>query len=91
MVISPFPMLDVGDEVTVIAGTYRGREATISGKTSKMYYIKLSSGDIVRVMKSSVARLSLSATDWQQQVLEELRLIRQNTETMVALLSQLKL
>ncbi len=89
MVVSPCPMLEIGDEVRVIAGTYRGREATISGKTSKMYYIKLSSGDVVRDMKSSVARLS--ATDWQQQVLEELRLIRQNTETMVALLSRLKL
>lgn len=89
MVISPCPVLEIGEEVRCIAGTYRGREATISGKTSKMYYIKLSSGDVVRVMKSSVARLS--ATDWQQQVLEELRLIRQNTETMVALLSRLKL
>jgi hypothetical protein len=40
---SPRLMLEIGDEVTVIAGNYRGREATISGKTSKMYYIKLSS------------------------------------------------
>ncbi len=45
--ISPCPMLEIGDDVTVIAGTYRGREATIIGKTNKMYYIKLSSGEVV--------------------------------------------
>jgi hypothetical protein len=33
---SPRVMLEIGDEVKVIAGTDRGREATISGKTSKI-------------------------------------------------------
>ncbi len=70
---------------------YHGRKATISSKTRKRYYIKLSSGNVEWVMKSSVARRSPSATGWQQHVLEKLRLIRQNMAALLALLSQLKL
>ena len=84
-------MFEIGDEVLVIAGTYHGDKATISGKTDKMYYIKLSCGEVVRVMKRSVARPSQSAADWQEKVIEELRLIRRNMEIMVELLSKLRL
>jgi hypothetical protein len=44
----------IGDSVMVIGGTHRGREAMITGKTKKMYYVKFSSGQEGRVMMMSV-------------------------------------
>jgi hypothetical protein len=35
-----------------------------------MYYIKLSCGEVARIMKRSIARPSPSAADWQEKVLE---------------------
>lgn len=83
--------MEVGDSVIVIGGTYRGREATITGKTKKMYYIKFSSGQVVRVMMMSVARNAMSMADWQVKIVEELGLIRRNTEIMVELLGRLSI
>ncbi len=84
-------MMEIGDSVTVIAGNHHGREAMITGKTKKMYCIKFSSGQVVRVMMTSVARHALSTADWQLKIVEELGLIRRNTEIMVELLSQLRI
>jgi hypothetical protein len=91
--MDPGLMMEVGDSVIVIGGTHRGREATITGKTKKMYYIKFSSGQEVRVMMMSVARHThnLPEADWQIKIIEELGLIRRNTEIIVDLLSRLSI
>ncbi len=83
--------MEIGDSVIVVGGNHRGREATITGKTKKMYYIKFSSGQVVRVMMTSIARHAQSTVDWQLKIVEELGLIRRNTEVMVELLSRLRL
>ena len=70
----------IGDSVIVIGGTHRGREAMITGKTKKMYYVKFSSGQEVRVMMMSIARHTQPSAEWQLKIIEELGFIRRNTE-----------
>ncbi len=86
-------IMEIGDSVIVNGGTHRGREATITGKTKKMYYIKFSSGQEARVMMMSVARHTDTqpSPDWQLKIIEELGLIRRNKEIMVELLSRLSI
>ena len=84
-------IMEIGDSVIVITGTHRGREATITGKTKKMYYIKFSSGQEVRLRMMSIARHMLPTADWQLKIIEELGLIGRNTEIMVELLSRLSI
>lgn len=62
--------LKVGEEVTIIGGTYCGRDGSFVRSTPKMHYVKLSPDKVVRVYHGNVKRRSLVAAHSVQEVKE---------------------